>query len=105
MPESTKPTPSDLLPKYIVEGLQKQDRETLRAVAHYAQELRVYRAAQAESDRTAVAETDQIEQATVDELAAKAQAEGISDDVADWNTILEKGVRKKASIVTKIDNN
>ncbi|WP_139328991.1 hypothetical protein [Haladaptatus litoreus] len=63
MPESTKPTPSDLFPKYIVEGLQKQDSETLRAVADYAQDLRVYRAAASHSTTQAMAK----------ELAAKAQ--------------------------------
>ncbi|WP_435156436.1 hypothetical protein [Haladaptatus sp. DFWS20] len=104
MSEPTKPQPSDLLPKYVVEGLQKQDSETLRAVAHYAQELRVYYAAQAEVDRTAAADTHHIERATADELAAKAQKKGIPEDVADWNTILEKGVPAKASIVTKAIN-
>jgi hypothetical protein len=96
--------PSDLLPKYIAEGLQKQDNETLRAVTHYAQELRVYRAAQAEADRTDAASTCQIERTTVDELAAKAHAKGIPDDVADWTAIIQKGVPTKASIVTKTIN-
>lgn len=103
MSEPTKPAPPDTLPKYIVEGLQKQDSETLRAVAHYAQELRVYRAAQADADRTTAINTD-FEQATADELADKARAKGIPDDVADWNTIFEKSVPAKASIVTKTIN-
>ncbi|WP_435158193.1 hypothetical protein [Haladaptatus sp. DFWS20] len=103
MPERSKPTPSDLLPKYIVEGLQKQDSETLRAAAQYAQELRVYRATQTKTDPTA-ANTPHTEQATANELAAKAQTKGISDDVVDWNTIVEKGVPTKASIVTKTIN-
>ena len=75
--------PSDLLPKYIVEGLQKQDSKTLRAVAHHAQEPRMYRVARTENDRKAAVNTDHSEQATADEFAAKAQAKGISDDVAD----------------------
>ncbi|WP_435158276.1 hypothetical protein [Haladaptatus sp. DFWS20] len=104
MTELPMPQPSDRLPKYIVEGLQKQDSETLRAVADYAQELRVYRAAQAETDRTTTADRHQRERATVNELAAKAQAEGIPGDVADWSTISEKGIPTKASIVTKTIN-
>ncbi|SIR75490.1 hypothetical protein SAMN05421858_3638 [Haladaptatus litoreus] len=101
MPKPPKPQPSDLLPKYIVEGLQKQDSETLRAVADYAQELRVYRAAQAETDRETAVGTHHSEQATANELVARAQSKGISDDSADWNAIVEKGVPAKASIVTK----
>ncbi|MFB9808495.1 hypothetical protein ACFFQF_29200 [Haladaptatus pallidirubidus] len=104
MSEPTKPQPSDLLPKYLVEGLQKQDSETLQAIAHYAQELRVYRAARAEAERTAAANTHQIEQATAEELAAKAHAKGIPEDIADWSTIFEKGVPAKASIVRKTIN-
>ncbi|WP_266082998.1 hypothetical protein [Haladaptatus caseinilyticus] len=104
MTEPSKPTPSDLLPKYIIEGLQKQDSETLRAAANYAQDLRVYRAARAEDDRTGAVDIHQIEQTTADDLAAKAHAKGIPEDVADWTTILEKGVPAKASIVTKTIN-
>ena len=102
--EPTKPTPSDLLPKYIVEGLQKQDSETLQAIAYYAQELRVYRATQAETDRTTVADSHHIKQATADELIAKTHAKEIPDDVVDWNAIFEKDVPTKASIVTKTIN-
>ncbi|WP_435159022.1 hypothetical protein [Haladaptatus sp. DFWS20] len=81
MPESPKPQPSDRLPKYIVEGLQEQDSETLRAVADYAQELHVYRAAQAEADRTTAADTHLMKQATADELAARAHIKEIPDNV------------------------
>ena len=98
-----KPTPSNRLPKYIVEGLQKQDRETLRAVANYAQDLRVYRAARVGADRT-TANSHQTKQATADELSTKAQEKGISDDAADWRTMVDKGVPLKASIVTKTIN-
>ncbi|WP_266082087.1 hypothetical protein [Haladaptatus caseinilyticus] len=104
MPEPTKPTPSDLLPKYMVEGLQKQDSETLRAVAHYAQELRIYHAARTKSDRTTSTDTHQTEKATADELVAEAREKNIPEDVADWDTIVEKGVPANASIVTKTIN-
>lgn len=100
---STKPTPPDSLPKYLAEGLQKQDSETLQAVAQYAQELRVYRAAQTKADRTAT-QNDDIEPATADELTAKARATGIPKEAVDWNEIFEKGVPAKASIVTKTIN-
>jgi hypothetical protein len=76
----------------------------LRAAAHYAQELRVYRAAQAETGRTAAADTYQIERATADELAAKAREKGISEDIANWNAIFQKDIPAKASIVTKTIN-
>lgn len=105
MTTPTRPTLPDSLPKYLAEGLQKQDSEMLRAIAQYAQELRVYRAAQAKADRTAAADTYHSEQATADELAAKARVKGIPDDAADWNAIFQKGVPAKASIVTKSINN
>ena len=61
----------------------------------------MYRAAQAEADRTAAANTYQIEWETADELAAKARVKGIPEDTADWNTIFQKNVPANASIVTK----
>ena len=103
MPKPTKPTPSDLLPRYIVEELQKQDSEALRAVANYAQDLRVYRAVEAKADQSPL-DTQHRKQVTVDELTAKAHSKGISDDVADLDTIVEKGVPMKTSIVAKTIN-
>lgn len=103
MPEPTKPTPSDRLPNYIAEGLQKQDSETLRAITVYAQDLRVYRAARAGADQSA-ADSHYTKQAVTEKLAAKAQSKGIQDDDIDWGAIAEKGVSAKASIVTKTIN-
>lgn len=97
----TMPTPPDSLPKYLVEGLQKQDAETLNDIETYAQELRLYRVAQAHAARSLAAETHDVEPATADELAATAREEGIPEDAANWDEIFAKGVPAKASIVTK----
>jgi len=39
----SEPTPPDSLPKYLYEGLEKQDVETLEDVISYAEELIEYR--------------------------------------------------------------
>lgn len=104
MSEPTEPHPPELLPDYLAEGLQKQDAETLRAVTQYAQDLRVFRTAQTVADRTDIASIPHSKRATSDELAATARTNGISDDIADWEAICEKGVPTKASIVTKTIN-
>ncbi|GAA0237523.1 hypothetical protein ACFFQF_27795 [Haladaptatus pallidirubidus] len=48
-----------------------------------------------EADHTAAADTHRIEQATAGELAAKAHAKGVPDDVTDWSTIIKKDVPRK----------
>lgn len=48
MPEP--PTPAELIPTYIVDGLDRQDRETLAAVEQYARHRREYLRALEEQD-------------------------------------------------------
>ena len=45
-----KPEPPDAAPKYLVEGFGKQDVETLRELADYAQQLAEWQAAQAATE-------------------------------------------------------
>ena len=45
-----KPDPPESAPKYLVEGLNKQDTETLRELADYAEQLAEWQAAQAAAD-------------------------------------------------------
>lgn len=45
-----EPEPPDSAPKYLVEGLDKQDVDTLHELADYARRLAEYRAAQAAAD-------------------------------------------------------
>lgn len=45
-----KPEPSDSAPKYLVEGLGKQDADTLRELADYVQQLAEWQAAQAATE-------------------------------------------------------
>lgn len=49
-PEIDEPDPPDSAPKYIVEGLGKQDAETLHELADYAQRLAEWRTAQAAAE-------------------------------------------------------
>lgn len=37
---STKPTPDEIVPAYIVEGIDRQDMDTLKAIEEYARERR-----------------------------------------------------------------
>lgn len=43
MPSDSEPTPSDSIPKYLSEGIPKQDVETLKDIINYAEELIEYR--------------------------------------------------------------
>lgn len=60
MRESDRPTAPSSIPKYIQEGLDKQDAETLRDIAEFAAQLATYREdlAVAELEDDAVDEDD-----------------------------------------------
>jgi hypothetical protein len=77
-------TPPDSASKYIVEGLQKQDPDTLRALAEYAEQL----AAELEAEAAAELEADAVE---VDD-----PPEGWADADA-WDDAL-KEAREKADL-------
>ncbi|WP_227376320.1 hypothetical protein [Haladaptatus halobius] len=91
----TIPTPPDSLPKYLAEGLQKQDVETLNDVEAYTQELRLYRAAQAHATRALAAEDHDVDPVTADELAEKVHAKDIPEDAIDWDEISPRGCQRR----------
>ena len=47
---NSQPEPPDTIPKYLYEGLEKQDAETLKDVITYAEELIEYRTRPPEVD-------------------------------------------------------
>ncbi|WP_227378590.1 hypothetical protein [Haladaptatus halobius] len=103
----TIPTPPASLPKYLAEGLQKQDSETLKDVQEYATELRLYQAAQTGLDRPKAGDTtdNSADVANIaDELLIKVRENEISEEVADWDEIVEKGVPARATLTTKTIN-
>jgi hypothetical protein len=80
----TSPTPPADAPKYLVEGLQKQDATTLRALADYAEQL----AADLEAEAAAELVADAV---NVDD-----PPEGW-DDAGEWDDQLEDA-REKADL-------
>lgn len=67
------PTPPDTAPKYVREGLDKQDPETLREIAAYAERLAAHKESAAErelEERSAETDDDGVpEEWDVDEWA------------------------------------
>jgi hypothetical protein len=84
MPGDRRPAPPSEAPKYLIEGLLKQDAETLRAVATYAEALAEHRTASAEAELEA-------EAVDVDDSPEEW------DDEDAWNDALETA-REKADL-------
>lgn len=69
------PTPPDRIPKYIAEGLAKQDAGTLRAIATHAEALAAHREAVAEGtlEEETTAEDDRPDDWDDDEWEAAVE--------------------------------
>lgn len=86
-PIEEPPAPDDA-PKYVREGLEKQDPDTLRDLAHYARALADYKEADAERQ--------------LEEQAADVDDVPEEWDADEWNETVEKAdAPKRATLTTK----
>jgi len=85
-----KPDVPDAIPKYIADGLDKQDAQTLREIAGHAEALAQWREREAERE--------------LEERAAEVNEDGAPDewDADEWRAVVEDAdAPPKATLTTK----